>query len=839
MVELKPIELGKEEDDQINESTAKTCTNGLLMATGVVVIGIVNYLTKISLPCLSTDALALLAVVCGLLGLLYQGMTIHMQNKIKMLEKQQKERERSMKEKQRQEEEQKEEERNLKEKQRLQEEEDATMRRKEKLKNDLKICFEDVRDAMLVCSTNTEKEQSNVNYYLDVDEMRLKLEAIKQDINDALSQFSTLHSEKRTVISESSDVLEQMNVITSFNKEAEAMKEELKLYQKRLEEVKTVYGATSYGRLARKVKSKSVLIKEENSLKLYKLPVKLIDSDPTNKLRLYELGRVNPLKSNKYIMMAGMTGAGKSLLINNIINYVYGVTYRDKFRFQLIVDEEEIKERGPNASRSKAESMTSWVSSFVLHHDEGFRINHSLTIIDTPGFGDTRGIKYDEMIIDQIRMFFDSENVCPVKELSCIGLVIQASQARITEEQKYIFDQVLNIFGKDMTDNIFLLFTFADAQAPPALEVVKNNKIPFNEDATFKFNNSALYAPNNDVASDHSWVFGYDSLERFFDYLSQIVSTSLDLTKEVLSKRDGLKSLLEGLQREIDRGMDMLQCIENMINDILALKGTMRANKDYKIKSKRYPQTTKVINHNITNCKACMFTCHDPCNIPGDDKKSCASMKGGQCVACPGKCPWDSHSNGDRIYVYDEIEVEDTVEDMMDRYQIAMNDKNGKKKLLLSMLDEYRVYRERVFNDIRAASDAAKSLEEIALRQSFLTNVTYIERLIKSEEASSRPNKKVRLEQLHYFIKIAVTLQQARTDPNSLTSRVSGYEDTILGAIDNIKDEIEDGHSYFPSNYASATKSDFSRKRKVNKKPVPESKGGLFGFIRSAVTNNY
>lgn len=532
--------------------------------------------------------------------------------------------------------------------------------------------------------------------------------------------------------------------------------------------------------------------------------------------------------------MAGMTGAGKSLLINNIINYVYGVTYRDKFRFQLIVDEEEIKERGPNASRSKAESMTSWVSSFVLHHDEGFRINYSLTIIDTPGFGDTRGIKYDEMIIDQIRKFFDSENVCPVKELSCIGLVIQASQARITEEQKYIFDQVLNIFGKDMTDNIFLLFTFADAQAPPALEVVKNNKIPFNKDASFKFNNSALYAPNNDVASDHSWVFGYDSLEKFFNYLGKIISTSLDLTKEVLKKRDGLKSLLECLQKEIDKGMDMLQCIENMINDILALKGTMRANKDYKIKSKRYPQSTKVTDHNITNCKACMFTCHDPCYIDGDIKEGCASMRNGECVTCPGKCPWDSHSNGDRIYVYDEIEVESTVEDMMNRYQIAVNDKDGKKKLLLSMLTEYRAYRKKTFDNIRSASLAAKSLEEIALRQSFLTNVTYIERLIKSEEASSRPNKKIRLEQLDHFRKIALTLQQARTDPNSLTSTVSNYEATILNAINNIKDEIKDGHAYFSGNYESGAHNNSSRNLKVddfNKKTTKSNKGGFFGLF--------
>ena len=61
----------------------------------------------------------------------------------------------------------------------------------------------------------------------------------------------------------------------------------------------------------------------------------------------------------------------------------------------------------------------------------------------------------------------------PINELSCIGLVIQSSIARLTAEQTHVFNAVLNIFGKDVHKNISLLFTFADAQPPPALEVVQ------------------------------------------------------------------------------------------------------------------------------------------------------------------------------------------------------------------------------------------------------------------------------------------------------------------------------------------------------------------------------
>ena len=88
-----------------------------------------------------------------------------------------------------------------------------------------------------------------------------------------------------------------------------------------------------------------------NGLRIYRPDFKKIVDDEQNKIRNYRLGQKNPMKQMKYIMMVGMTGAGKSLQINNLINYILGVSYDDDFRFKLILEEEELRDRRPNQSQ--------------------------------------------------------------------------------------------------------------------------------------------------------------------------------------------------------------------------------------------------------------------------------------------------------------------------------------------------------------------------------------------------------------------------------------------------------------------------------------------------------
>ena len=43
--------------------------------------------------------------------------------------------------------------------------------------------------------------------------------------------------------------------------------------------------------------------------------------------------------------------------------------------------------------------MTRYVTSYVMYHQDGFRVDYSVTLIDTPGFADSSGIDTDAVTI--------------------------------------------------------------------------------------------------------------------------------------------------------------------------------------------------------------------------------------------------------------------------------------------------------------------------------------------------------------------------------------------------------------------------------------------------------
>ncbi len=246
---------------------------------------------------------------------------------------------------------------------------------------------------------------------------------------------------------------------------------------------------------------------------LYELRLKHRIINHADKIQKYELGKPGHGTAEKVLLVVGGIGSGKTTLINAMINNILGVEWESDFRFKL----------KPEGACHEGD-MTNWLSSYTIHHQEGFRIPYTIRIIDTPGFGNRTSVLKDKEIAKQLQRFLSKQKDLQdgISHIDAVCLVAQSSQALLTPSQKYIFDFILSLFGKDVEDNILLVTTFADAQQPPILEALKGSKIPHKN--WFKFNNASLFA--NTTAGDEAlWKIGAQSFADLFSCVEKLKVT--------------------------------------------------------------------------------------------------------------------------------------------------------------------------------------------------------------------------------------------------------------------------------------------------------------------------
>ncbi|MBN3293057.1 STXA protein, partial [Polypterus senegalus] len=525
-------------------------------------------------------------------------------------------------------------------------------------------------------------------------------------------------------------------------------------------EVRTLPVKKPTGRHA--IKDKCNEIKGGN-LRLYLLPLNSQFINTVKKIETCSFGNRTSMKPSKTIMVLGATGSGKSTLINGMVNFILGVQWEDDFRFKLIHEE---------TSRSQAESQTSFVTAYEMNYQDCFMVPYSFTIVDTPGFGDTRGIDQDKQITEQIRECFSSPQ--GVQHINAVCFVVQASQTRLTHTQKYIFESILSIFGKDIANNILVLITFADGQRPPVLDAILESNIPLPKDVEgsplfFKFNNSSLFANNNETNSSDClmfnkmfWDMGARSMERFYTTLEKMDDKSLALTKEVLEERKHLETVVEGLRPQISNALSKLEVIRQTCDILNKHVTDIQSNRDFEYEV----NVTETIRESIagtgkfiTNCQKCNFTCHYPCLLPNDkDKIRCAAMKNEVCTICPGKCEWNIHSNQQHRFIYETKKVKKTYDELKKKYEQAQGELMTTEQVLERLQHELENVINLANKLITECHESIKRLEEIALRPNPLSSPEYIELLIQAEEREAKPGWMERIKSLQEVKKKAIII---------------------------------------------------------------------------------
>nr|XP_055037263.1 uncharacterized protein LOC129425380 [Misgurnus anguillicaudatus] len=389
--------------------------------------------------------------------------------------------------------------------------------------------------------------------------------------------------------------------------------------------------------------------------------------DQSKLYRKITFGERDTDKPHKIILMVGETGSGKTTLINTMINYSCGVQRKDKVWFE-ITDEQ--------SNTASVHSQTSIITVYGVYIQE---TSVDLTIIDTPGYGDTRGADRDKQIAASLLYLCRSED--KINEINAMCFVMKADQNQLSDRRQYLFNAVQCLFGKDIVDNIVLLFTHSTGACPKnALTAIKEAKIKCavdekkNQKIYFLFDNcqEETFDEEDQTIYDQAWDLSFGGMTEFFKFLDMIRPKTLQMTKDVLKQRKQFEANISNLQSRV-KIMELKQNeLKQTQNAPDKHKKAFNNNKFEYEDEVSYRDNDPAVAKEALTCTIC----EENCDCSGcwwiTELLCCILMKNNHCTMCTNKCHNSKHIEEAKIYV----EKNETKTDVVKKQTF---DKLGKK----------------------------------------------------------------------------------------------------------------------------------------------------------------
>lgn len=412
------------------------------------------------------------------------------------------------------------------------------------------------------------------------------------------------------------------------------------------------------------------------------------------------------------ILFCGKTGDGKTTAINAFFNIVKGIQLEDDRRFILIT--EPVKKTG------QAESQTDGVHLYYLKDYE----NKPVIIIDSQGYGDTRGKAYDDKVDDAFRYVFSSV----IDHINSAFFIVKSNTNRIDTLTKYIFSSVTSLFSDDVSENFIVLATFANKETinkgPSFAETIQTDadflKIQKNMNENWWYAIDSRSILDNDT--DKLTLYSFEKANELYEEKvkkfrpkgikksAEVLKTRMELKIQVENLNDTFVALLneqdhlQNKEKIINETSNKISIMETKIGELEKMMKTLNPNDlEKKIRELNEELNNRLFNLNTetetkrimtlkpdkenkyTHCDICKKNCHDPCDCSFKIFGRCTifTFFGKKCDVCG--CPKADHAQDNYHYSYETIV---TSKDNQQQKQQELEENERKKKQIIEEMNK-------------------------------------------------------------------------------------------------------------------------------------------------------
>ena len=302
------------------------------------------------------------------------------------------------------------------------------------------------------------------------------------------------------------------------------------------------------------------------------------------------------------VLILGESGVGKSTWINSIAKYLafetldeamasvdksvlipsqFSYTKSDGKTIQIMVGDDN---EDHNEVMTIGESSTQKPTSYLFDIDEETQFR----LIDTPGIGDRRGIKQDEINFEMIL-----EHLSYYKNINGICILLKPNSARLGVLLKFCIGELLTHLNKSAAENILFCFTncrgtfYQPGETLPVLQKLlasyKRSKVTIDQTNRFCFDNESFrllacvyngveFSKEDIDVYSASWNRAVLETKRLFEYVHSLKPHNIDATLNLNTSRKWIIELSKPIAQIDETIKGNIDKIETKKKELEAIK---------------------------------------------------------------------------------------------------------------------------------------------------------------------------------------------------------------------------------------------------------------------------